>query len=228
MNTYPCVITSIPVDYERTKIHFNRFFDLLPINEIIFIGPENLRNNISSDIAAGLFNNNKLCFICEDELLPFDSIKKIYEELLSKSSVTNPSSVNWYYQQFLKMAYSAICTTDYYLCWDSDTLPLKKIELFNAAGKPYLDVKAENNSSYFSTIEKLFGYGKIIDKSFISEHMFFNKKLMSELITMIENSSFDGIHFYEKILNAVGSDNLALGFSEFETYGTFIGMNYPS
>ena len=51
--------------------------------------------------------------------------------------------VGWYFQQFLKMAFalSDFCDTEYYLSWDSDTIPLRKIDFFNKAGKPYFTMK---------------------------------------------------------------------------------------
>ncbi len=229
MTRYPCIIPSVPTDYERTKIHFNRFFEMLPVSELIFVGPESLENKIKDDLSAGLYNDNRLSFICENDLIPFSNVQKTYASLIAKSDSTlPPSSVNWYYQQFLKMAYSQVCETDYYICWDSDTLPLKKTKMISDNGKPYFDTKPENNSSYFQTIEKLLGRSKIIKNSFISEHMIFNKKLMSELINLINDTSFVGDYFYDKIFSAIGPNNLSLGFSEFETYGTFVGLHHPT
>ena len=58
--------------------------------------------------------------------------------------------------------------------------------------------------------------------------MLFSKKYMLDMIVDIENTHYTGDVFYEKITSCLGNDNLAIGFSEFETYGTWIGMKYPA
>jgi hypothetical protein len=225
---YPCIIPTVLADYTRTKSYYNSFFKYLPIDEIILIGPENIREIAISDQEKGIFGDNKISFIAENEIIPIQNVKDIYGKLLCNALQPNPSSVNWYYQQYLKMAYAQICTSEYYLCWDSDTIPLKPIEMFSQEGIPYLDTKPDGNASYFLTIQRLFNFNKIIEKSFISEHMLFKKEYMLDLISDIEETSFEGNTFYEKITNSLGYDNLAIGFSEFETYGTWIGMKHPS
>ena len=225
---FACVIPTVADDYGRTKIHYLSFFRLLPVNRLIFIGPAELKVEIKKDIENGFYKDNKIDHIEENDLVEFSQIKKIYEELRAETNQKNPSSVNWYYQQFLKMAYSERCSDDYYLCWDSDTIPVRKIEMFSQDGTPYLDYKTEFQNSYFKTIERLFGFGKVIEKSFISEHMLFNKILMREMIGDIEKSNNRGKNCWEKIIYSMGADNLACGFSEFETYGSWVAMNHTS
>ncbi|WP_026517135.1 DUF6492 family protein [Butyrivibrio sp. MC2021] len=225
---FPCIIPTIVTDYLRSRVFIPYFFKYLPISSITFIGPANLKEQLDKDIADGILDASNTFFLDEVSLVPFSPVKKIYDELDSENKSIRPSSVNWYYQQFLKMAYSKICESEYYLCWDSDTLPLRKIDMFSSDDKPYLDVKPEFRNSYFLTLERLFGYDKVIENSFISEHMLFDTELMQALISEIERLSFFGDHFYEKILSAVGPDNLSLGFSEFETYGTWVAMKHVS
>ena len=225
---YPCIIPTIVPDYLRSHSFFLTFFKLLPISKIVFIGPESLREYVEKDSAENVFGNNIIEFVAECSLVPFAPVKTIYDELVSQNLSQNPSSVNWYYQQFLKMAYSRVCPEEYYLCWDSDTLPIREINMFSESGKPYFDVKFELQNSYFVTINRLFGFSKIIEKSFISEHMLFNCELMKEMLDEIEKTNFKGSQFYEKIMSAVGADNLFVGFSEFETFGTWVAMKHQS
>ncbi len=226
---FPCIIPCIKEDYLRMHDKFIRIFECLDVAEIVFIGPESLQAYVQSDKDIKLFGNNAVSFLNENMLLEIEKLHPIYSSLLDKNTKPKPSSINWYYQQFLKMAYAKICSAEYYLCWDSDTIPLRKISMFDDNKKPYLDIKMEYNESYFKTIGKLFGAGKIIEKSFISEHMLFNKKYMLEIIEEIEKKEdIAGNDFCEKILNAVGYDNLRTGYSEFETYGTYIGLKHPS
>ena len=225
---FPCIIPTIVEDYLRMHTHFIRLFYNLRISKLIFIGPATLKSYIDKDISDNLFCDYHVEFLDESSLIELKSLKPTYDNILKNSNSEAPSSINWYYQQFLKMAYSRICPDDYYLCWDSDTIPLRPITMFNPDKIPYFDVKTEFQNSYFLTIEKLFHSRKIIEKSFISEHMLFNTILMQKMLEEIENTELAGISFGEKILSAVGSDNLRCGFSEFETYGTFIGLKYPA
>lgn len=132
----------------------------------------------------------------------------------------------WYFQQFLKMAYSQICGTDYYLSWDADTIPLRTLSMFCENGIPILNMKREYHKPYFDTIENLFGIKKNASKSFIAEHMIFNKTIMIEIISNISQKS-NGVWF-ENIIKAIPQEYIQQsGFSEFETYGTYVLEHYP-
>lgn len=139
--------------------------------------------------------------------------------------------VGWYYQQFLKMAFSLsrYCDTDYYLSWDSDTIPLRKIDFFNENGKPYFTMKSEYHKPYFVAIEKLLGITNINNRSYIAENMLFNKEIMEELINRIQsNDHIKGDFWYEKIIYALEPETVSpMGFSEFETYGNYCFNYHP-
>lgn len=217
----PCVIPTIPADFSRFRMHFGKFATNLPVSRFVFIGPEALRDCIDDLSEEGI----GVEFINENQIVPFSEVKSIYDDLLANCTLPRKSTVNWYYQQFLKIGYCRLCDDDYYLCWDADTLPLRRIDMFDPEGKPYLDVKPEFQNSYFTTINRLFGFNKVIQKSFISEHMLFGKMLLEEMLGEIEGKK-QGTPYYDVIMRAVGSDNLKLGFSEFETYGTWVAMRH--
>ncbi|MGV8830193.1 MAG: DUF6492 family protein [Breznakibacter sp.] len=162
--------------------------------------------------------------IDEDKLyegLTYDRVQKLLE-----SRGFNSKSTGWYYQQFIKMSFSlsSYCK-DNYLTWDSDTIPLKTIRFFSDGDKPYFTMKDEFHLPYFITTDKLLGFGKSHEKSFISENMIFKKSLMLEMINSIDSSSVDGKDWIEKIINSLplDCDNC---FSEFETYGTYVFLKY--
>ena len=74
---------------------------------------------------------------------------------------------------------------------------------------------------------RLIGFKKEISSSFIAEHMMVKVEYMKDLVATIEsNEELLGYHYWEKIVSAIDS-NVLLGFSEFETYGTFISQKYP-
>ncbi len=227
-NVYPCIIPTTSKDYLRLRGLRDCLFELLPINELIFIGPSDLLPHLEED-SDSIFAGRNIGFIDENILLPRNEILSVFQQHLAKPvpGVKQPS-MGAYYQQFLKMSYCFACDSDYYISWDADTIPVRQIDMFDDSGTPYLDVKPEHQADYFDTINKLFGYGKAISKSFISEHMIFNTELMKDLIMSIADTSLPGNTFYEKILSAIGTVTMRLGFSEFETYGTWIANNHPS
>ena len=49
-------------------------------------------------------------------------------------------------------------------------------------------MKSEHHQPYFDTIEKLFNISKTNSKSYIAEHMMFNRKIMNQLVNDIENN----------------------------------------
>lgn len=224
---YPCIIPTTLKDYLRLRNLRGCLFDLLPINELVFIGADDLLPYLNED-SDTVFSGKTIGYIDENILLPRNDVLSAFNRHLSSQSGEPRPSMGAYYQQFLKMAYSLACESDYYISWDADTLPVHKIEMFDSFGTPYFDVKPEHQADYFETINKLFGYSKAIYKSFISEHMIFNTSFMIELIRDISGSKLSGSTFYDKIFSAIGTVTMRLGFSEFETYGTYVAHNHPS
>lgn len=214
------IVPTTTTDISKILSNKNLFFSLLPIEKIFLIC--NTTINIEID-------DCRIHFIDENKLIEYDAVKKILVGRLNTTNVINRTG--WYLQQFLKMSYARICTDEFYLLWDSDTIPLKPISLFNDIGKPFLDYKSEYHKPYFDTISHILpGYNKIFGGSFIAEHMLINTKHMRQLLDEIENNELlPGQSFYEKIISAVSVDDISKsGFSEFETYGTFVYKNYHS
>lgn len=171
-------------------------------------------------------------FLDEDRIvqnLSFGSVKRHIEKLGGDTKNTG-----WYLQQFIKLGISLVCEEEFYLVWDSDTIPLNHIDFFDTDGRPFFNLKREYFHSYFQTIERLFGIKKSTKESFISEHMIFKADIVREMISKIEaNEKIDGRNFYQKILAA--SDLLHRDFiktdqrffSEFETFGTYCDAFHP-
>ena len=134
----------------------------------------------------------------------------------------------WYFQQFLKFAFalSDYCTTEYFLSWDADTIPIRDIPMFSHQNVPYFSMKHEHHQPYFDTIRNLLSMNRVNSHSYIAEHMLFKKEYVEELIHEINCSEIDGNDWIAKIINAI-SPSAHCGFSEFETYGTFILNRHP-
>ena len=155
----------------------------------------------------------------ENSILPgltFDTVSRLVKQHFSK-----PMRSGWYFQQFLKMAFSGSqYVKEYYLVWDADTLPTTPLTFFEG-GKVLLTEKSEYHHPYFDTMERLVGLSKTAKFSFIAEHMMFNTNYMRELLNEIMKSKEVGTTWWEKIINAISPSEI-LGFSEFETYGTYV------
>lgn len=181
-------------------------------------------NDIAFYYSKSWLSSNHVVFINEDELCENLSFDKVKES--QKDHFKCPFHTGWYLQQFLKMGFAlSKYASNRYLVWDSDTIPLHRIEM-ESGGKYFLATKTENNTPYFDTMQKLLGFGKLVNFSFIAEHMVFETTIMKKLISEIESSDIAGTCWFEKILNATsGADDFA--FSEFETYGNYCTKYYP-
>ena len=166
---------------------------------------------------------DKVIIIDEDILL--ENINYSVISTYLKNVDYNTKNTGWYYQQFLKMGFALTgYASRYYLTWDADTLPIKRIDFFNKYGTPYFTLKDEFHKPYFITIKKLLNLEKSIGESFIAENMLFDVQIMKKLISKIEQSTILGNNWCEKIINVLPA-NMNNSFSEFETYGTFV-LNY--
>lgn len=204
----------LPLIAEQIRAH-------VACSQIRAIAPSALRHEIE---ALGLI------FTDEDTVVPglsYDGLRT----LITSRNANAAERTGWYLQQFLKMGYARVTDDTHYLIWDSDTMPLKDISMFDENGTPFFDIKEEYHPPYFDTMARLFD-GKVKktgDFSYISEHMLIVTDLMRSLLDAVEdNTALPGTSFYEKIIAAVDPAELtASGFSEFETYGCFVDTYHP-
>jgi hypothetical protein len=168
--------------------------------------------------------NISTIFINEEQLIQRENLISIFNKL----GINETGRVNWYLQQFLKMSYSRICKNEYYLLWDSDTIPIRHINMFDN-GHPLFDMKDEHHSPYFVTLQRLIPNLYFSKQSYISEHMIIKTEYMNNLLEQIENNNIiSGKYFWEKILMSIDLNELTKsGFSEFEAYGNFVDTKFP-
>jgi len=169
--------------------------------------------------------DESVILIDEDTLVPKEQINKFLKE---KRSITTFRDI-WYEQQFLKMSYARICKKEYYLIWDSDTVPIKSIQMFEN-NKPFFDMVPYQHPPYFKTLNLILPGLKLANLSFVSEHIMIKTEYMKNLLDEIErNDKLEGKFFWEKIMMAIEQKDIDFsGFSEFETYGTFVNTRYPN
>lgn len=228
---FDVLIVVTPDDCKRLLHLYPRLIDNYDYGQIIFVGAPSVEEALrNSDLKISAVK-----WVNENDIISFDDVHACMQQKMAEiiGNTTLPRGVTgWYYQQFLKMQYSSICEDKYYMVWDGDTLPCRKINMFSKeTGQPYLDLKHEYHPEYFDTMGKILpGFGKVIERSFISEHMLFRRDIMQNLISDIEsNTSIPGMRFWEKIINSIQPEKIYdSSFSEFETYGTYVALKYTS
>lgn len=220
MNEYKVVLMCTTDTVQNVKKYNSILSEFLEPKAIVVVGARAVGKIIEEEKIP-------VEFLDEDNLYPgmtFQTVKQVIEDI-SDSDIKAVKRTGWYFQQFLKMAYCMRCEGKNYLIWDADTIPLHPIKMVNNAGQYYFDVKTEYNKAYFTTLHVLFTeLKKSNEYSFIAEHMLIDTEIMRELLGQIEkNSELCGENFWDKILRAIATEDLAnSGFSEFETYGTYV------
>ena len=117
---------SISQDIDTLIRNTEFFFRYLPIKNIYVIGPESIAEKVSNA------HNSRLIFMNENEFVDVPRIRELYSSRTDK----NTGRAGWYVQQYIKMQFARFTKDEYYLIWDSDTIPLKPVELFDeASGK---------------------------------------------------------------------------------------------
>ena len=233
---YVALILVTPKDFKRVAMLHTRQIRFLPAKKVFFVGSSEVGELLEKEKQEGVYGENidRVGFINENEILPMDDVHRVRSERLDGKA--SRGATGWYYQQFLKMSYAAMCEEEYYMVWDGDTVPCAEFSMFSQEegstyGTPYLDLKQEYHEEYFTTMARLIpGMKKVIGKSFISEHMLFRKDLMLKMIAKIEsNDAIEGSSYWEKIFGCLTKEELnSTCFSEFETYGTFVALTSPS
>ncbi len=156
---------------------------------------------------------NKVYCVCPE--YPSKKIKGIIY-LLDKD-VLNISAPkirpNWIYQQYIKLVQDV--TLDNYLVIDADIILNKNIEIIT--DKPnFLISNSTNNRPFFKWMKEMFGFEKSYDKSFISEIMMFDRKIVKEFIP-------NTTEFIEKSNYILEQDCF---LSEYELYGNYVYINH--
>ena len=227
--TFKTLIVITPKDCERLLKLYPRLVEAIPYGEVIFVGDPEIEDIVSKNPELA----GRVSVIDENSVISFDEVHGLIAEKMKNILAGRPlprGITGWYYQQFLKMQYASMCEDEYYMVWDGDTIPCRPLDMFQeGTGRPYLDLKHEFHEEYFETMGRILpGFRKVIERSFVSEHMLFRVDFMKELIGEIEgNESISGVRFWEKIINAIPEEKIqSSAFSEFETYGTFVALRH--
>ncbi len=175
--------------------------------------------------ASEVLHGIKCNIISENIILSDCSVNVIAEKipiLFPKKNLHNYPA--WYYQQFLKMAYSFHdFPSDYYLILDADTVILRSFDLF-AQNAILLTKGREYHKQYFDTIRKLFD-GSVEEQltSHISQHMLVNK---ADMRAMLGELNLNSLRWWEYILSSLNPSDFQQ-FSEYETYSSYCLSKWP-
>ena len=105
----------------------------------------------------------------ENTIVPGVTLQKITEYLKKKGFETD--CFGWYFQQILKMGWACRKeSSEYYLIWDADLIPLRKIDFFNNKNLVKLQMiylPQEDMRAY----TRLTSLQPVYRNSLISEHM---------------------------------------------------------
>lgn len=222
---YNIILPVVYKDYSFLKLTIRSLCKHLKPKKIFIITDIRMSRYLPNDI-----KDNTLCEVIDENRLLEGLTYQAVDGIL-KSQGRKYSKAGWYFQQFLKMGFalSSYCDEDYYLSWDADTILLKNIDFFDETGLPFFTMKTEYHKPYFDSLEKLLNIKKTNTKSYIAEHMMFNRGIMMELIEAINKSNVSGNTWYEKILNSIVPETIsANAFSEFETYGSYCKVHHPN
>lgn len=225
---YDAIVVVTPKDFKRVESNNKRIVEYLPVRKVLFVGSKELGELVEQSSLG-----DKAGFVDENDIIPFDDVYNCLKDVMADILLGRElprGLVGWYYQQFLKLQYARMCKDEYYMSWDGDTVPCKNFSMFSDDGRPYFDLKHEFHQEYFITMNKLLSnLDKTIDKSFISEHMIFSCKYLVKMLEDIEcNENIEGVTFWEKILHSIRLEHIQENsFSEFETFGTYMTINYP-
>ncbi|HEV2694993.1 MAG TPA: DUF6492 family protein [Verrucomicrobiae bacterium] len=159
----------------------------------------------------------------ENEMIPGVTLAALKVIPLAKFS----QGPGWYFQQLLKFQFAFQKTADdHYLIWDADTVPLRRLELFDAGGRMLLTKAQEYHRPYFQTYEKILGRPAQREFSFIAQHMVIRKSILREMLGEIERHCAGDENWAWKIMRNLAGEG-SNRFSEYETYGHYLKEKHP-
>jgi hypothetical protein len=130
---------------------------------------------------------------------------------------------SWYFQQILKIEAIVKSKKNNTVIWDSDTIPLCKINFLNSNGVFNYYVGKEFHEEYFLTNKNLINIDKQVNFSFIAQCFAVSVEDIRGMIADIERQHNQV--WYEAMISCVGG-NVIQGFSEYELMGSYLYNNF--
>jgi len=234
--------------------HNDYLFKINNANKINSVITKNIDNNFDIVIPLGPNDKNKINLMIEYTKKNILGYRNIYIISYDKNLKVNdcitvdensfPFNINtiikylgkndrngWYFQQLLKLyaSFSIKGILDNYLILDSDTFFFKPTYFFENNKALYNFGTVEFHHPYFNHMRKLHPslYKYDMSKTGICHHMIFQKSLVTELFTMVEQ--FHKKQFYIIFLESVDqNDILGSGCSEYEIYFNYLQIYHKN
>jgi len=181
-----------------------------PIKNIYVISPESPKiNEICRDLGC--------TFIDETTVLPLRKSDLHY-------FVKGVDRSSWLYQQFLKYSMDSVCSEEYFLILDADTVLLRP-QVFEIKDKIVFLHSDEHQQPYFNLYKQLFGEETATNLSFVSHQVLMQKSKLNEIKKAIEQRH-GGDVWYNTIVQLLKSSP-EFAMSEYEIYGQWMLRTYP-
>lgn len=182
-----------------------------------------IKNNIKDKIVSKTIISNEIFEYPEFDVIHDDEIWKIIDpESKFKESVIYTE--NWLKQQIIKLFCDKIKSGNI-LVVDVDLFFIKPITLIEN-NKYNFFMALEHCEKFFETSKFLIDVDKIAEKSFISDFLLFNDKVLQEIRTKIHNK------FNRNIIEVLDDYTKNFNFyknilSEYELYGNYLLKHHP-
>jgi hypothetical protein len=234
--------------------HNDYLFKINTTNKVNSLITKNIDNNFDIVIPLGPNDKNKINLMIEYTKKNIFGYRNIYiisynknlkiDDCITVDENSFPFNMNtiikylgkndrngWYFQQLLKLyaSFSIKGILDNYLILDSDTFFFKPTYFFENNKALYNFGRGEFHHPYFNHMRKLHPslHRYDISKTGICHHMIFQKSLVTELFTMVEQ--FHKKQFYIVFLESVDqNDILGSGCSEYEIYFNYLQIYHKN
>lgn len=138
----------------------------------------------------------------------------------------------WYFQQLVKMYAGEYIPgiLPQYLVLDSDTFIVRPTIFLDHRGRLLFDYGTEHHAPYFVHMKRLHPSLRKVhaDKSGICHHMMFDKKLVREMMDMVEQHHQNKLPFYRLFIDLVPEENYTgSGASEYEMFFNYMCIHHP-
>ncbi|ASA25255.1 DUF6492 family protein [Paenibacillus donghaensis] len=174
-----------------------------PIGRILIVAPRKQR--------LLDFCRDKHCtFVDENTVLPISKKDIHYRSRTWERS-------GWLFQQLLKLNGDKLCTADYFLVIDADTVLITP-HRFRSNGRTLFYSRSWSQPEYFVTYRKLMGRKASCASSLVTHYMLFERSKLARMKREIEAKHH--MPWYSAILRSINRKK-QFGFSEFETYGNY-------
>lgn len=206
MNKFDLFVTVGEYDFDIVEytINFNKKKLVGLDNIFIFNENKNFNLEYATDIDKSFF--------------PFSK-----EMIIEKTGMVDRSG--WIYGQMCNLYYSYLQQNKKYtLTIDSDVFFNKKIKIFDGVN-PIFTISNEYHEPYFKHMKRLHpDFVRSHRKSGISHHMLFDKDLLAEIFTKVED--FHKKPFYEVFLDEIDNKEISC-CAEYEIYFHYVINKYP-